>query len=432
MELKTSIWQYCHGDHPTTMGQTWPAPIRWFLRGVLLEPEQKSARGTSRRARAETPAVRPSELSEIRGQRLQLLRSSNVGFKNGGIKHPEFLYTNLVQGKREIYVFCSLLTMEVSNIVISPSATDLVESASSVRLSCSALVIGNVTPYEQGPFRSRVFNSLKPVRLSISCEKSSWLACERLTVWAVSPLNCVNFTGRQLKTHSAFLTTHTETNQTQTCLCSFTHCRDGPEHFLLKPSPLQDHNTGGSNIDLMCSADSRPLALIYWFQNGVLLSGTGPQIKLANVERKRSSKYRCRAFNNKTMRNGASSPAAISILGTPHCYSLLKLWEPNLMLISSSFCSTSLQCGCGVKPPHTCWSQPPLWASSAPPPAPLSLIEFVSPMEDLPSSSSTQRALTRDRSGATWQMASAARSAQSASECCRTVWVHVQDWRVHN
>lgn len=128
----------------------------------------------------------------------------------------------------------------------------------------------------------------------------------------VSSLNCVNFIGPQRKTHSAFLTTHTETNQTQMCLCSFTHSLDGPENVLLKPSPLQDHNTGGSNIDLMCSADSRPLALRYRFQNEVPLSGTGPQLKLANVETKRSGNYSCQAFNNKTMRNGVPPPAAIA------------------------------------------------------------------------------------------------------------------------
>lgn len=89
----------------------------------------------------------------------------------------------------------------------------------------------------------------------------------------------------------------------------------GPENIQLKLSPSQEYYEEGSNINLMCSADSRPPALFHWFLNGDRLSDTGPEFRLMNIQKSQSGNYSCQAFNNGTMRHETSQPAAVSVLG---------------------------------------------------------------------------------------------------------------------
>uniref|UniRef100_A0A3Q1J9U6 Ig-like domain-containing protein n=1 Tax=Anabas testudineus TaxID=64144 RepID=A0A3Q1J9U6_ANATE len=176
-------------------------------------------------------------------------------------------------------------------ILVTVSNTDLVEFNSSVSLSCSSsgsslsfhwlngssevtasdrvqltdgnrnFTLINVTRYDQGPFRCRVFNPVSdgtsdPVNFSISCE----LLISMLI---------------------------------------FLH-----ENYL-----------NGSNIDLSCSADSKPSAQFKWFLNGSLLFDTGPELRLMNVQKNQSGNYICQAFNNKTLRYQTSQPSAITVVG---------------------------------------------------------------------------------------------------------------------
>ncbi|KAM6936745.1 cell adhesion molecule CEACAM1-like [Lycodopsis pacificus] len=190
-----------------------------------------------------------------------------------------------VEGKTRLDVH-----VRVSDVMVTASSTDLVED-SSVRLSCSSsgsslsflwfngssevtagdrvqLTDGgstltvNVTRYDQGPYRCQVSNPVSsatsgPIYLIISY---------------------------------------------------------GPDDITLKISPSQEYYEEGSDITLTCSADSRPVAHYTWFLNGTLLSDTGPELRLMNIQESESGNYSCQAFNSRTMRTITSQPAAISVL----------------------------------------------------------------------------------------------------------------------
>jgi len=82
----------------------------------------------------------------------------------------------------------------------------------------------------------------------------------------------------------------------------------------MTPSPSQEHYEKGSDISLTCSAESRPDAQFTWFLNGNN-TGTGPELRLMNIQMSQSGNYSCQAFNNKTLRNQSSQPSFISVLG---------------------------------------------------------------------------------------------------------------------
>ncbi|XP_073340739.1 cell adhesion molecule CEACAM5-like [Pagrus major] len=225
---------------------------------------------------------------------------------------------------------CRLVVqLPVSNVVVTTSNTDLVELSGPVSLSCSAsgsspsflwlnsssevtasdrvqltdggatLTIVNVTRYDQGPFRCHVFNLVSndtsdPVSLSINY---------------------------------------------------------GPENIHLT-SPSQEYYTEGSNISLSCSAVSRPAALFHWFLNGDLLSDTGPELRLVNIQMSQSGNYSCQAFNNKTIRSETSQPSAVTVLAP---VSNVKVNASTTDIFEFSNSSVSLSCSSSGSSPSFLW-----------------------------------------------------------------------------
>ncbi|KAM6935827.1 cell adhesion molecule CEACAM8-like isoform 2-T2 [Lycodopsis pacificus] len=201
--------------------------------------------------------------------------------------------------------------VRVSDVMVTASSTDLVEH-SSVRLSCSSsgsslsflwfngssevtagdrvqLTDGgstltvNVTRYDQGPYRCNVSNPVSsatsgPIYLIISY---------------------------------------------------------GPDDINLTISPSQEYYEEGSDITLTCSADSRPVAHYTWLLNGTLLSDTGPELRLMNIQESKSGNYSCQAFNSRTMRTITSQPAAISVLKRISGASIT--WKTNTLIEGNSF-----------------------------------------------------------------------------------------------
>ncbi|KAK5861853.1 hypothetical protein PBY51_017297 [Eleginops maclovinus] len=168
----------------------------------------------------------------------------------------------------------------ISNVMLTANQKDLVEFNSAAVLTCSVssgsslsflwmngssevtgsdrvqitdgnstLTINNVTRYDKGPFSCRVIN---PVSNGIS--------------------GPVNFT------------------------ISY-----GPDNMALT---VNGRNTtsfsAGSNLTLLCSAQSNPEAQLQWAFGGELLNTTGPLLELLIVGEKQSGSYSCLALNNHT------------------------------------------------------------------------------------------------------------------------------------
>lgn len=91
---------------------------------------------------------------------------------------------------------------------------------------------------------------------------------------------------------------------------------DGPSNTVLKTQPTQSNQaySTGSNINLTCSAESSPPAMIMWMVNNVYLNNSGPQLQLQNVTVNNSGIYKCISYNPVTLRF-SSANVTIWIVG---------------------------------------------------------------------------------------------------------------------
>ncbi|XP_034077513.1 carcinoembryonic antigen-related cell adhesion molecule 5-like [Gymnodraco acuticeps] len=240
-----------------------PAFVQWFLNGDLMSDT---------------------------GSDLSLM---NVHMSQSGNYSCQAFNNKTLMNQTSQTVAVSVRKSHISDVVITPSSTDLSEFSSSVSLSCSS----------SGSFLSFLWlNSSSEVTLSDRVQitdEGSTLNIINVTRYDQGPFICHVF--------------NNFSNYTNTILCLFLAV--GPEKTLLKLSPSQEYFEKVSNISLSCSADSKPSAVFKWFLNRDLLSDTGPDLSLMNVQINQSGSYSCQAFNEKTLRYETSQAVAISLAG---------------------------------------------------------------------------------------------------------------------
>ncbi|XP_076008741.1 cell adhesion molecule CEACAM5-like [Genypterus blacodes] len=180
----------------------------------------------------------------------------------------------------------------VSNVVLTPSSTDLLEF-SSVNLSCSS----------NG-------SSLSFIWLN---DSSVVTASDRVQITdGGSTLTITNVTRHDTGPFSCKVSNPVSGGQSNAVYFSISY---GPDNVKLAISPSQVYHEKGSDVILSCSAVSKPSASFKWFVNDTLHSdGTDPELRLNNIQMGQTGNYSCQAHNSKTMRYQTSSPALVSVL----------------------------------------------------------------------------------------------------------------------
>ncbi|MEQ2239826.1 hypothetical protein ILYODFUR_008592 [Ilyodon furcidens] len=179
------------------------------------------------------------------------------------------------------------------NVEVSPQTADVVEFSSSVHMSCSST---------GSPLSFLWINGTSEVTAS-----------DRVLITdGGSNLTIVNVTRYDQETYHCDVSSPLSSNRdSMTLLVSY-----GPENILLTLSSSKTYNKEGSNINLICSAESRPPAQFTWFLNGDLLAHTGPELSHNQISQ--SGNYSCKAFNSKTLKYQTSKLLDITVQGNSH------------------------------------------------------------------------------------------------------------------
>ncbi|XP_051262598.1 carcinoembryonic antigen-related cell adhesion molecule 1-like [Dicentrarchus labrax] len=161
--------------------------------------------------------------------------------------------TNLMEFNSSAVITCSVSSgSSVSFLWMNHSSEVTAMDRVQLTDGNSTLTIVNVTRYDQGPFRCHVFN---PVSNATS--------------------DPVNFT------------------------ISY-----GPDNMAITVNGQNTTSfTIGSNLTMLCSAQSNPPAQLQWAYRGELVNTTGPLLELFSVSEDQSGPYSCLAFNNRTDMN---------------------------------------------------------------------------------------------------------------------------------
>ncbi|XP_054903903.1 carcinoembryonic antigen-related cell adhesion molecule 6-like [Poeciliopsis prolifica] len=181
----------------------------------------------------------------------------------------------------------------VSNVNISPLSSDLIEFNSSVSLSCSSSGF-----------------SLSFLWMKDSSQVTTSDRVQIITNEENSNLAVVNVTRNDQGLYTCYVANPVSSIISDPVKISVSY---GPDNVQIEVYPSQEHYEKGSDINLICSADSSPSAEYQWFLNGDKLPSSGPLLRLTNIQMSQSGNYSCQAFNSKTLRYQTSEPSPVSV-----------------------------------------------------------------------------------------------------------------------
>ncbi|KAJ8289836.1 hypothetical protein GJAV_G00005890 [Gymnothorax javanicus] len=178
----------------------------------------------------------------------------------------------------------------VSSVTVMANATDLVEFNDTVSLTCSA----------SGSSLSRKWvvgsSDIKASERFHLSDDNITLTISRV-LRTDSPLECI-----------VFNSVSNATSQPVVLNISY-----GPDNVQISENPSKTVHKAGSDIELSCQAQSKPLANYLWAFDGALLGLRGPVLRLNNVHQNQSGNYSCWAHNIVTLRY-SSTTTQITVL----------------------------------------------------------------------------------------------------------------------
>ncbi|XP_057689967.1 carcinoembryonic antigen-related cell adhesion molecule 1 [Corythoichthys intestinalis] len=174
----------------------------------------------------------------------------------------------------------------ISNVSLTTNGTDLVESNDTAVLTCAAATGTSLHYTWLNDTSEVVFDSF--VQLSAD---SSQLTIIQVTRYDEGPFRCNVTNG-----------VSNEISPPVTLNISY-----GPTNAIVSVTPEVDTHIEGSNITLLCSAESKPAATIHWMVDGMDLNHSEAELNLTTATESHSGDYQCLLYNSVTSRFSSAS-----------------------------------------------------------------------------------------------------------------------------